>query len=145
MCPVVVLVMYCSLIHVWIVGFLATAVKTQDDPRILSLRSQRRQLEEDWREQKWSKMCSLFITVLFELLWWSGFCHAISCRTALIWRTCAVWKQQSTGPARNQPLWLESWNGSWRRGKGIGSTDFHWSTGASQSIYRKHHLLLLVR
>ena len=39
------------VIHVWIVGFLATAVKTQDDPRILSLRSQRRQLEEDWREQ----------------------------------------------------------------------------------------------
>ena len=57
------------IIHVWIVGFLATAVKTQDDPRILSLRSQRRQLEEDWREQNWSKMCSLFITVPFELLW----------------------------------------------------------------------------
>lgn len=94
---------------------------------------------------KWSKMCSLFTTVPFELLWWSGFRHAISCRTALIWRTCAVWKQQSTGPARNQPLWLESWNGSWRRGKDRihWFPLIHWSI--TKHVYRKHHLLLLVR
>ena len=120
------------IIHVWIVGFLATAVKTQDDPRILSLRSQRRQLEEDWREQNDQKC--VHYSPPFRLNYCDGLGFVMPFHAVRPWSGGPVPCGSNSPPGRHGISRFD-----WRAGTAvegeekIGSTDFHWSTGASQN------------
>ena len=87
-------------------------------PRIFTLRSQRRQLEEE----SWHGM-ETDVTMCYGMLWsyviylrTSGNSNGEPCSSNLMGcRSFAGLKLRSTLPALHQQFWLRSWNSTWRR------------------------------